>query len=122
MTSSFMEVVAWQKAHQFVVDVYRATAAFPSHERYGLCSQFQRAAVSIAANIAEGYRRDGIKDKLRFLNVSQGSLEECRYYILLAKDLQYIDEKEKNILNNSIEDTSRLLNAYYKGIETRNVL
>ena len=122
MTNSFKEVVAWQKAHQFVVDVYRVTATFPSHERFGLCSQFQRAAVSIAANIAEGYRRDGLKDKLRFLNVSQGSLEECRYYILLAKDLQYIDEKESDFLNNSIEDTSRLLNAYYKGIEARNVL
>ncbi len=122
MTNSFKEVVAWQKAHQFVVDVYRVTATFPSHERFGLCSQFQRAAVSIAANIAEGYRRDGMKDKLRFLNVSQGSLEECRYYILLAKDLQYIDEKESDFLNNSIEDTSRLLNAYYKGIEARNVL
>ncbi len=96
MTNSFKEVVAWQKAHQFVVDVYRVTATFPSHERFGLCSQFQRAAVSIAANIAEGYRRDGMKDKLRFLNVSQGSLEECRYYILLAKDLQYIDEKESD--------------------------
>lgn len=122
MTNSFKEVVAWQKAHQFVVDVYRVTATFPSYERFGLCSQFQRAAVSIAANIAEGYRRDGMKDKLRFLNVSQGSLEECRYYILLAKDLQYIDEKESDFLNNSIEDTSRLLNAYYKGIEARNVL
>lgn len=71
MTSSFMELWAWQKAHAFVLDVYRTVASFPDHERFGLCSQFQRAAVSIAANIAEGYRRDGI-----FLNIAQGSLEE----------------------------------------------
>lgn len=63
-----------------------------------------------------------MKDKLRFLNIAQGSLEECRYYILLAKDLNYIDESQQIELNNSIEDTSRLLNAYYKGIEERNVL
>ena len=86
MTSNFKEVRAWQKAHQFVLLVYSTVASFPTHERFGLSSQFQRAAVSIPANIAEGYRRDGMKDKLRFLNIAQGSLEECRYYILLAKD------------------------------------
>lgn len=119
MTSSFMELWAWQKAHAFVLDVYRTVVSFPNHERFGLCSQFQRAAVSIAANIAEGYRRDGIKEKLRFLNIAQGSLEECPYYILLTKDLEYINNSEYENLNKSIEDTSRLLNAYYKGIEER---
>jgi len=63
-----------------------------------------------------------MKDKLHFLNISQGSLEECRYYILLAHDLNYIDENTYNFLNVSIEDTSRLLNAYYNGIKERNVL
>lgn len=122
MTQSFKEIIAWQKAHDFVVTVYKTTAEFPSFERFGLCSQFQRAAVSIAANIAEGYRKDGMADKLRFLNVSQGSLEECRYYILLSKDLSYINIETYNKLNSSIEETSRLLNAYYKGIKSRNVL
>ena len=83
MTQSFKEIVAWQKAHAFVVMVYKTCASYPAYERYGLWSQFTRAAVSIAANIAEGYRKDGIADKLRFLNISQGSLEECRYYISL---------------------------------------
>ena len=55
MTQSFKEIVAWQKAHAFVIQVYQACALFPAHERYGLCSQFERAAVSIAANIVEGY-------------------------------------------------------------------
>jgi len=119
MTSSFKEVIAWQKAHSFVLDVYTTVATFPSFERFGLCSQFQRAAVSIPANIAEGYRRDGLKEKLRFLNIAQGSLEECRYYIILAKDLNYINNNKFEEMNQSIEDTSRLLNAYYKGIEER---
>lgn len=122
MTQNFKEIIAWQKAHAFVIQVYKVTGGFPNTERFGLCSQFQRAAVSIAANIAEGYRKDGMADKLRFLNISQGSLEECRYYILLSKDLNYINIETYNYLNTSIEETSKLLNAYYKGIKSRNVL
>ena len=122
MTQSFKEVIAWQKAHAFVIQVYCVTRTFPGEERYGLCSQFQRAAVSIPANIAEGYRKDGMADTLRFLNIAQGSLEECRYYILLSKDLNYINEQIYNCLNTSIEETSRLLNAYYRGIRDRRVL
>lgn len=114
--------MAWQKAHAFVLDTYHATKSFPDYERFGLTSQFRRAALSIPANIAEGYRRTGIREKLHFLNIAQGSLEECRYYILLSNDLKYINETTNNILTQSIEDTSRLLNAYYKGLEERNVL
>ena len=116
MTQSFKDIIAWQKAHSFVLQVYQATRLFPDEERFGLCSQFQRAAVSIPANIAEGYRKLSQADKLRFLNISQGSLEECRYYILLAKDLNYITTDCYNELTKSIEDVSRLLNAYSKGI------
>ena len=122
MTQSFKDIYAWQKAHAFVVMVYQTTKDFPSFERYGLCSQFQRAAVSIPANIVEGYRKDGMADKLRFLNIAQGSLEECRYYILLSYDLNYINNDLYNIMNASIEETSKLLNAYYRGIKERNVL
>ena len=122
MTKSFREIVAWQKAHAFVVQAYKACSSFPSYETYGLRSQFQRAAVSIAANIAEGYRKDGLADKLRFLNIAQGSLEECRYYILLARDLNYFDKQIYETMNQSIEEVSRLLNAYYRGIKERNDL
>ena len=122
MTKSFKEIVAWQKAHAFVLQVYKTTKTFPPYERYGLCSQFERAAVSIAANIAEGYRKEGMADKLRFLNISQGSMEECRYYILLSKDLEYISIEQYNMLNMSLEEASRLLTAYFKGIKERNVL
>lgn len=122
MTQSFKEVVAWQKAHNFVLMVYNATKQYPSFERFGLCSQFQRAAVSIPANIAEGYRRDGMADKLRFLNIVQGSLEEYRYYVLLSKDLGYIGLDAYDMMNDAMECTSWLLNAYYKGIKNRNIL
>ncbi len=122
MTQSFKEIYAWQRAHAFVLSVYHATKNFPDYEHFGLTSQFQRSAVSIAANIAEGYRKDGMSDKLRFLNIAQGSLEECRYYILLSYDLNYISLDTYNNMNASIEETSKLLNAYYRGIKERNVI
>ncbi|MBQ1796370.1 MAG: four helix bundle protein [Prevotella sp.] len=113
---SFTNIVAWQKAHAFVLEVYKCCAKFPEHEKYGLYSQFTRASVSIPANIAEGYKRLSQSEKLRFMNYAQGSLEECRYYIILSKDLEYIDCDEYSKLNNLIEEVSKLLNGYVKGI------
>ena len=120
MTKRFEDIVAWQKAHEFVVMTYRVTRTFPDTERYGLCSQFQRAAVSIAANIAEGYKKLSKTDKLRFFNISQGSLEECRYYCILSRDLDYIDEATYQQLVQAILDTSYMLNAYIKGVVDNN--
>ena len=116
MTQSFKEIMAWQKAHAFVVQVYQLCASFPAHERYGLCSQFQRAAVSIAANFAEGYKRLSQADKLHFYNISQGSLEECRYYCILSRDLGYIDNPTFEQLSSLLNETSFLLNSYVNGI------
>lgn len=118
MTTRFEDIVAWQKAYQFTLLVYKCTSSFPNEEKYTLCSQFQRAAVSIPANIAEGYKRVGKNDKLHFLNFAQGSLEECRCY--LSKDLGYISEEQKNELYACLQDTSKLLNWYCKGIINNN--
>ena len=74
-----------------VLSVYRFTRNFPASETYGLSSQLRRAAVSVPANIAEGFKRRTLADIVRFLNIAQGSLEECRYYLILAKDLDYGD-------------------------------
>ena len=113
---SFEKIFAWQKAHSFTKDVYFITKHFPSDERLGLTSQFRRAAVSIGANIAEGYKKLGKADKLRFLNISEGSLAECRNYIILSRDLHFIDDEEYNNLYLALEEASRLLTAYSKGI------
>ena len=119
MTYSFKDILAWRKSHELVLSIYKITGSFPQHERFGLCSQFQRAAVSIPANIAEEYKKLSKADKLRFLNIAQGSLEECRYYILLSKDLNYITENDYLNLNRRIDEVSYLLNAYCKGILER---
>ena len=99
----------WRKAHQFVLEVHSFTAAFPKQESYGLSLQMRRAAVSIPANIAEGFRRRGKADKARYMNIAEGSLEECRYYLILAYDLGY---GNTDALTAALEETSRLLNAY----------
>ncbi|WP_308232219.1 four helix bundle protein [Prevotella sp.] len=122
MTYSFKEIKAWQFAHSFVLQVYSITRSFPEYEKFGLCSQFQRAAVSIPANIAEGYKKMGEADKLRFMNIAQGSLEESRYYIILSKDLGYINESVFVEMESLINKTSWYLNAYCKGIMNDNAL
>jgi four helix bundle protein len=88
---SFEDLVVWQKAHAFVLGVYGLTGGFPREEAYGLTSQLRRAAVSIPANIAEGFGKRSRTDKVRYLNIAQGSLEEARYYLILARDLEYAD-------------------------------
>jgi len=120
MSNSFKDIKAWQYAHMFVLSVYQATRQFPEYEKFGLSSQFQRAAVSIPANIAEGFRKLSKADKLRFFNIAQGSLEECRYYVLLSKDLGYITEEQHDRLNTQIEKASWFLNAYCNGIMHNN--
>lgn len=114
---SFEDLFVWQKAHAFVIEVYKQTESFPKSEVYGLTSQFRRAAISIAANISEGFRKKGQADKLRFYNISQGSLEECRYYIILSKDLTYINNEQFELLTDLITSTSYLLNTYYNTIK-----
>jgi len=111
-TKTFKELIMWQKAHIFVLDVYKNTEHFPKHELFGLTSQFRRAAISIPANEAEGYKRKGKQEKLRFFNIAQASLEEARYYILLSKDLNYISNEEEQSLTLNIEEASKSLNSY----------
>ena len=120
MTYTFENVVAWQKAHTFVLKVYSVTKQFPADELYGLTSQFRRAAVSIEANIAEGYKKISKADKLRFMNISQGSMEECRDYILLARDLYYISDTDFSDLHDALEDASKMLYLYCNGIINNN--
>ncbi len=110
---SFQDLIVWQKAHQFVLEVYRLTEKFPSSEIYGLTAQLRRAAVSVPANIAEGFKKRGKADKARLMNIAQGSLEECRYYLILAHDLRYGDTTTLQI---QLEEVSKLLEAYITAI------
>lgn len=111
--TSLEDLVVWQRAHQFVLAVYRLSRTFPGDEIYGLSSQFRRAAVSIAANIAEGFRKRGKANKLRFYNVTEGSAEESRYHLILTRDLEYGDVSEPERL---LDEVSKLLSVYSRTI------
>jgi four helix bundle protein len=110
---SFQDLFVWQKAHQFVLSVYRWSDGFPKSETYGITSQLRRAAVSIPANIAEGFKKTGRPDKVRFMNIAQGSLEECRYYLILAKDLSYGNNANLML---QLEEVIKLLESYASAI------
>lgn len=95
------------------MSVYRYTDDFPKKEIYASTSQFRRAAVSIAANIAEGFKKRDRADKARFMNISQGSIEECRYYLILSRDLGYGANDD---LMQELKETSKLLERYVTAI------
>jgi four helix bundle protein len=112
---TFRDLGVWRKAHELVLGVYGFTARFPKQETYALCIQMRRAAVSVPSNIAEGLRKRGRAYKVRFMNTAEGSLEESRYYLILAQDLGYGDRSKLMAL---LEEVSRLPNAYTKAIQT----
>ncbi len=111
---SFHEIKAWEKSHALVFEVYRLTEKYPKTEIFGLTNQTRRCAVSVPSNIVEGYRRKSKNDSLHFYNISQGSLEELRYQLLLAHDLCYVADFEYVIVNTLVEETSKLLNGWVK--------
>jgi four helix bundle protein len=112
-SATFEDLIVWQKSHEFVIGVYEYTKKFPKEEMYGLSSQFRRSAVSIPANIAEGFKKNGIRDKIRFYNIAEGSINECFYYLRLSSDLKYGDNL---ILQELLVEISKLIYAYSKAI------
>ena len=110
---SFQDLIVWERAHQFVWAVYRCPDGFPKAEIDGLVSQLRREAVSILANVAEGFKKAGRADKVRFMNIAQGSLEECRHYLILSRDRGYGDTKP---LTAQLEEVSKLWEAYATAI------
>ncbi len=115
-SKSFKELIVWQKAHQLVLRTYRLTKKYPKEELFGLISQMRRSAVSVAANIVEGYRKRGKADKARFMNISEGSLDELTYYFILSNDLEYLTAQEYEQLNAQCEEVSKLLSSYAAAI------
>ncbi len=113
---TFEDLVVWQKAHDLVINIYKMTTLFPTEEKFGLTSQMRRSAVSIPANVAEGFAKRGMKDKCNFYNIAQGSLEELKYYLILSKDLGYIKENDSLLFKaNSI---GKLLNKLWSALRS----
>jgi four helix bundle protein len=106
---SYHELGVWQKSYAFALAIYRATKGFPSHEAFGLTSQLRRAAVSVPANIAEGYCRRTRADYLRFLSIAQGSVGELETLVSLARDLSYLPGPVAQELAGELTEVSKML-------------
>ena len=105
----FQDLTVWQKSHHLVLGIYRVTKHFPVHERYGLVAQMRRAAISTPANVAEGHKRRSKREFSHFLSIAEGSLEEVKYYLLLAKDLDYLGGSDAESLYQKAEEAGRML-------------
>ncbi|MGC8979478.1 four helix bundle protein [Caldisericum sp.] len=110
------DLVVWQKAHSFVLDVYKLITQFPKDEKYCMADQMKRAAYSIPANIVEGHSKNSKKEFSRFLYMARGSLEELKYFLLLSKDLEYISEEEFCQFTERLSELSYLLNQLIKSL------
>ncbi len=108
------DLIVWQKAILLVKQLYQATSSFPNSEKYILCSQIQRAAISVPANIAEGKARATRKDYAQFLAIASGSASELETLIILAKELDYLEKQLCNALLSDLSEIRRMLNAMRK--------
>lgn len=107
--SDFKDLLVWQEGHKLVLDIYQKSKNFPKDEIYGLTSQMKRAAVSVTSNIAEGFGRQGMKEKIQFYYLSHGSLIELKNQIEVAKDVGYLDAKSYADLTVKSDKTHQLL-------------
>ena len=112
--TSFTKLIAWQKGHQLVLEIYKITEKFPRQEMFGLISQIRRAAVSVTSNIAEGFSRISYKEKIRFYSMSLGSLTEIQNQLLVAKDIGYISLDNFNNLASQTVEISKIINGLIK--------
>ena len=116
---SYKDLVVWQKAIEFVADVYSISKTFPNEEKFGLVNQLNRAVVSIPSNIAEGWGRESSKNYLQFLRISRGSLMEVETLIIISKNLNYINEANFRLLSDKLEEVGKILQGLIKGVQQK---
>lgn len=118
MRNNFEKLDVYQEAHSFVILIYKLTKVFPKHEAFGLISQIRRASVSVVANIVEGNARNHKKEFIQFLYLSNGSLEEVKYFLILSRDLGYLSTSEYDELQARAEKISKMINGLIKYLRT----
>ena len=122
MLKTWKELTVWKKAHGLVLEIYKLTAEFPDEERFRLTNQLCRAAASVPANIVEGQSRQTTKEYVHFLYNARGSLEETRYHLLLAKDLELLDSDTYATLEADYETVSKMLNGLIQSLKRKEEL
>ena len=109
--NTFTDLIAWQKGHKLVLEVYKSTEKWPKKEIYSLTSQIRRACVSVTSNIAEGFGRTSYREKRRFYLISRGSVNEAKNQLIIARDLGYIDNTEFDRLITTADNSAKLLSG-----------
>ncbi len=116
---NFQNLKIWQKSHELALEIYKITTKLPNCEKYGIISQIQRSSTSIPANIVEGFGRKGNKEFLQFLYQAKGSLTETEYFLILIKDLKFIDQVEFEKIINSYEELAKMLNSFINQLKLK---
>jgi four helix bundle protein len=117
--SSFTQLNTWQQARKLATDIYQSTHNFPPEEKFGLISQIRRSAVSVAANIAEGFSRETAKDKRHFYTIALGSLTETLSHCYIAHDLHFITQEDLEALERQCLDLHKMINGLIKTAHNR---
>lgn len=112
--SSFTDLVVWQEGHALVLGIYKYSESFPQKEVFGLTNQMRRAVVSITSNIAEGFSRQSVKEKVQFYSIAKGSLTELQNQLLIAKDVGFLEERNYKVLSDRIDTVGRLLTGFIR--------
>jgi len=116
---SFTDLFAWREAHKLVLLIYKITKGFPNDERFGLTSQLCRAGISISSNIAEGFSRGTMKDKIQFYRIAQGSITEVQNQLLIARDINYLEKNNFNKIADQTILVSKLTNGLIKSSKSK---
>jgi four helix bundle protein len=117
--TSFVQLRSWQHARALAGYIYKQTEKFPSSEKFGLSSQIQRSAVSVAANVAEGFSRSGSKEKANFYSMALGSLTETLSHAYIAYDLGFMPDKELKSIEEKVTDLHKMINGLIKSVQRR---
>ena len=115
----FTEFAVWQRGLKLLLKIYALTKAFPSEEKFGITSDIRRAANSITHNIAEGFGREGTKDKCNFYKTSRGSAYEIISQTLVSRALSYLDEKDKDEIVVECKGVIEELNSMIKFLKEK---
>jgi len=114
----FTQLKVWERSHRLTLAVYKATAAFPKEEQYGLKSQIRRSCASVPANIAEGCGRGTNADLARFLQIALSSASELQYHLLLAHDLSNLNSHAYERLTREVTEIKRMLTSFIENLRT----
>ncbi len=121
MIHNYKELDVWKRSVAFTTELYKLTARFPETERFGLVSQIRRAAISVPANIAEGWGRGSTREYIQFLTIARGSLMKLETHLIVGCNLTFLTQDDSKLASKAIEETGKMLNGLIGALKSRQV-